>query len=283
MKGFNNIGNTCYLNAGLQLLIRNTELCKVILNYSDKSIILNKISIIILEYNNNKDNNSINPYEIKRIVEERQNIFNGFRQQDSTEFIIYLLDIIDEEIKKINSNSKEIENIFEINLNVRIKCKFINCLEVYNIKEKNNFLFLNITDNCNTLDDCYREFKSSNMLDEDNQYFCKKCDTKRVASKRYQIIDWPNYLLINLKRFNQINNQIKESKPIDIPMFWRHNMELIGVVIHSGSVSSGHYIYIGKEQNKWYLFNDNQVTEIFENDINNKINSAYFLIYKKNI
>lgn len=283
MKGFNNIGNTCYLNAGLQLLIQNIELCKLILNYSNKSIILNKISKIILEYYDSNNNNSINPCEIKNIVQDRNNIFNGFNQQDSTEFIIFLLNIIDEEIKKINCNSKEIENIFGINLNVKIKCNFINCIEVSKIKEKNFFLFLNITDKCNTLDDCYNEFKSINILNNNNQYFCDKCNTKRDASKRYKIIDWSNYLLINLKRFNQNGMKlIKETKLIEIPMIWKYNMELIGAIIHSGSISSGHYVYIGKKENKWYLFNDNQINEIFDYDIKNKINSAYLLIYKKN-
>lgn len=283
MKGFNNIGNTCYLNAGLQLLIQNIELCKLILNYSNKSIILNKISKIILEYYDSSNNNSINPCEIKNIVQDRNNIFNGFNQQDSTEFIIFLLNIIDEEIKKINCNSKEIENIFGINLNVKIKCNFINCIEVSKIKETNFFLFLNITDKCNTLDDCYNEFKSINILNNNNQYFCDKCNTKRDASKRYKIIDWSNYLLINLKRFNQNGMKlIKETKLIEIPMIWKYNMELIGAIIHSGSISSGHYVYIGKKENKWYLFNDNQINEIFDYDIKNKISSAYLLIYKKN-
>ena len=280
MKGFNNIGNTCYLNAGLQLLIRNFDLCKIIIKYSNKSEILNKLSNIILEYYDD-NTNTIDPYEIKKILENRQIIFNGFTQQDSTEFIILLLNIIDEEIKNCDPDSSELENIFGLNLNVIIKCKFIECLQIKDISEKNILLILDITDNCYTLDDCYRKFKSKNILDKDNQYFCEKCNTKRIASKRYQVINWPNYLLIYLKRFNQVGTRIlKQSKSIEIPMIWRHNMHLTGAVIHYGSTSSGHYVYIGKDNNKWYLFNDNQVTEIFDNEINNKLNSAYYLIYK---
>ena len=113
MKGFNNMGNTCYLNAGLQMIVQNVELCKLILTYSQQSQILNKISTIILDYHNG-ETNSITPSEIKRMVEKEHNIFYGCGQQDSTEFVICLLNIIDDEIKKIDLNSKRIENIFGI-------------------------------------------------------------------------------------------------------------------------------------------------------------------------
>ena len=47
MKGFNNIGNTCYLNAGLQMLIQNKLLCNLILKYSQQSQILKIIGNFI--------------------------------------------------------------------------------------------------------------------------------------------------------------------------------------------------------------------------------------------
>jgi len=281
MKGFNNMGNTCYLNAGLQMIIQNIDLCNLVLKYSQQSIILNKIGNVMLEYHNSQNN--ITPIEIKKIVEERQKIFYGYEQQDSFEFIICLLNIIEEEIKKIDINSNGIENIFGINMNVRIKCKYNTCLQISNTKEINNFLLLDIDQDSSTLDDLYRKFKSSEMLFDDNEYFCEKCNCKRIASKRYQVISWPNYLLINLKRFKQNgNNLTKENKHIDINVSWRHDMELIGAVIHYGNINGGHYVYVGKHLNNWFLFNDNSVSEIkSENELNNILNFAYLLAYKK--
>ena len=282
MKGFNNMGNTCYLNAGLQMIIQNIELCKLILKYSQQSLILNKISFVISEYYNDSSK-SITPNEIKKIVEEKHNIFNGCGQQDSTEFVICLLNIIDDEIKKIDTNSKGIDDIFGINLNVRIKCKYNDCLQIYNNKEKNNFLILDIEPGMSTLDDLYRNFKSSDILDKDNQFYCEKCQTKRIASKRYQIIDWPNYLFISLKRFKQNGmNLTKQSQPIEINLLWRHGFSLVGAIIHYGNINSGHYVYIGKQSNKWYLFNDAYVSEIkSDGELNKILNNAYWLAYKK--
>ena len=277
------MGNTCYLNAGLQMIIQNVDLCKLVLNYSQQSIILNKIGVLISEYYNGQPN-PITPNEIKKIVEEKQKIFSGCGQQDSTEFVICLLNIIDDEIKKIDSNSKGIEDIFGINLNVRIKCKYMDCLQIYNNKENNNFIILDIDQESSSLDDLYRKFKSSEMLNEDNQFFCEKCNTKRIASKRYQITDWPNYLFISLKRFKQIgNNLTKESRHIDINLSWRHDMVLVGAIIHYGNINSGHYVYVGKQSNNnWYIYNDTYVSEIkSENELTNILNNAYWLAYKK--
>ena len=50
IKGFNNIGNTCYLNSGLQLLIQNPDFCKIILQNSNKSENLQIMSNFIKEY-----------------------------------------------------------------------------------------------------------------------------------------------------------------------------------------------------------------------------------------
>lgn len=283
MKGFNNIGNTCYLNAGLQMLIQNKLLCNLILKYSQQSPILKIIGNFINEYYSGS-NQAITPIDIKRIVEEKQDLFCGYNQQDSTEFIVYLLNIIDEEIKKINPTSSGIEQIFGIQINSRIKCKLKSCLKLYNKCEYNNILLLDIDLHCKSLDDAYRTFKSSDKLETDNKYFCESCNDKRVASKRNEIKEWPQYLFVWLKRYSQVGRNImKNSQPIKIDIEWRHQNSLQGAVIHSGDLYGGHYVYVGKQDdNKWYLFNDSSVSEIRSmEELDIHLSNAYWLCYKK--
>ena len=257
------------------MLIQNKALCDLILKNSNGSDILQKISNFIKEYYDNTTNNIINPIEIKKIIESKQEIFQGFQQQDSTEFILYLINIIDEELHGIKT-------LFGIELNVRVKCKLKNCLKIYNHKEESNILLLDIQSDTNTLDDAYRNFKSSEKLDNDNKYFCENCNTKIVASKRTEITLWPNYLFIWLKRYSQNGKYItKNSQDIKIPLKWRHDLELQGGVIHYGNLNGGHYVYIGKYNNKWYIFNDSSVNEIGINELEIQISKAYWLWYKK--
>lgn len=281
MKGFINIGNTCYLNSGLQMLIQNGDLCELILKYSAQSKVLNKISKFINEYYSPGDI-PISPLEIKKIVEQKQDMFMGWNQHDSTEFIVHLLDTIDEEIKKIEPESHGIEPIFKIDFTVHVKCKLRSCLKIYSHNEKNNFLLLDIDDKCTSLNDAYRNHKSSEKLDSDNKYFCENCSDKRIASKRCEISKWPKYLFIWLKRFSQNGRKItKNTQPIDVDLEWRHGNKLQGDVIHSGGLNGGHYIYVGKQNNQWYIFDDSSVTEISsEDELKELISTAYWLCYK---
>ena len=113
MKGFNNLGNTCYLNSGLQMLIQNRDLCNMIRAFRDKSEILNKLSEFIDEYYNNRKN-SLSPTFIKEIASGRNSIFMGFQQQDSSEFIVFMLDFINNEVNKVCSAKNLIDKIFEL-------------------------------------------------------------------------------------------------------------------------------------------------------------------------
>lgn len=284
MKGFDNIGNTCYLNAGLQLLIQNRDLCNIVLSFRDKSNILKIVAKLIEEYYNDK-NCSINPIEIKKLVTSRNRIFNGFQQQDSSEFIIFFLDLLNSEINKIIPNKNLLDKIYELQITTSTKCKVLECLTVSTNNELSTMLMLEVSSECNTLDDCYRISKQKIKLEGDDKYYCEKCKKKRIASQKKEITKWPKNLIIFLRRFNQTGSRMsKFSQEIKVPIEWRHDYKLKGVVYHSGSLHGGHYVYAGLDiiQNgKWRLFNDSSVSELSNNALANIVNNGYIYYFTK--
>lgn len=259
-KGLNNIGNTCYLNSGLQMILHNKDLCEIILNNSCTNSKLLELSNFINEYHNSNDN-SITPLYIKNFISLKNNIFQGFRQQDASEFIIYMLDAINDEVN--------INKLYEHVLNISIKCKLKICLNVSKHQEKNNFMIFNIKKEFTNLDDCYNEYTEIFKFENDYLYNCNKCNRNVIALKKTEIIVYPKHLIIILKRFQQNGTRFsKNDNEIIIPLCWRNNYKLKGIIFHSGSLFGGHYVYIGNYNNKWYLFNDNDVSELNNYQLN---------------
>jgi hypothetical protein len=56
------------------------------------------------------------------------------------------------------------------------------------------------TDNVQ-MEDCLREFKVTETLDEDNKWYCNKCKDHVVATKTMEVFRVPPILCISLKRF----------------------------------------------------------------------------------
>jgi ubiquitin carboxyl-terminal hydrolase 4/11/15 len=112
--GLFNIGNTCFMNSGLQCLSNCYELTKYfLLDYYENDINLDnklgsggKIAMIyrkLLEDLWKGDQNSINPSYFKSIFAQFVRKFSGYAQQDSNEFLIYLLDKIHEDLNSIST------------------------------------------------------------------------------------------------------------------------------------------------------------------------------------
>lgn len=270
-KGFNNIGNTCYFNSGLQLIIQNKELCNLIIDQPNKNDFLKELSEFILLYYNSPTD-ALTPDKIKKYTK-----FLDFRQHDSSELIINILDMINE----ANSN-KIVSKLYDTTQNIKIKCKLRVCLNISAHDEKINYLMLDLKNGFETLDDCYKEYKTRIKLIDDNLYWCEKCRDKRVASKRLEITNWSKHLIIILKRFEESGSRYqKNDMNLNIPIEWRHGYILKGFVIHSGSLHGGHYVYVGNHNGKWILFNDSSTKEISENEVNSYLKTAYVLYYEK--
>jgi ubiquitin carboxyl-terminal hydrolase 4/11/15 len=131
---------------------------------------------------------------------------------------------------------------------------------------------------------------------ESNKLYCDKCGLKTIPTKKVDLNYLPKVLIIQLKRFNYTpNRRYKVDTVIEFPIkdlnmepYVKHNLDnssllydLIAVSYHLGSLYGGHYIAVAKNylNKKWYEFNDANVREINEYDID--MTDAYVLVYLK--
>ena len=58
-----------------------------------------------------------------------------------------------------------------------------------------------------SIEDCFMEFKKTEILDEDNMWYCNKCKEHVRAKKQLEIYKAPPIFIINFKRFKQGGGQ----------------------------------------------------------------------------
>ncbi|EPS35218.1 hypothetical protein H072_11509 [Dactylellina haptotyla CBS 200.50] len=113
--GFSNLGNTCYMNSALQCIKSVEELSRYFIDGLHKKELnpKNPISsggriatmyaqLIQTVYNPNVGS-TVAPREFKGAVGKHNSIFSGYGQQDSQEFVSYLLDILHEDLNRIHN------------------------------------------------------------------------------------------------------------------------------------------------------------------------------------
>ena len=312
-SGLVNLGNTCFMNSLLQVLIDIDDFEKLFIKNSKKDNLFYFFSEL---YNSSRvtNNNVINPQQFHKALQDKasknkNNIFVGYNQNDPSELLMFLLDNFHDEIKrevemKINGTSKNITD------NLAIKCYEMkkktlekSYSEIYNL-----FYFIEINQIKNTktnvmeyvpqwssqlslplvnkssmiskiqLKDCIKYYAKENIIDDQNK------------SMKFKFWDLPNILVIVLQRFSSTfhkNNILVEFPLDDLDMSSyiigynsdKYLYELVGVCNHMGSINGGHYTSFSKKNDKWTLYNDSQSHLVKpENVISN---NAYCLFYKK--
>jgi ubiquitin carboxyl-terminal hydrolase 8 len=237
-------------------------------------------------------------------------------QQDSHECLMYTLDIlhkgisyeIDVDIKGDVQNNTDllmkqsleqwklfyeknysyIVEIFHGMFYNKIDCN--NCDFNENIFEPFNCISLNIPESGSTnLTSCLNQY--FNSTEKISTWNCEKCNQKG-CDKSIKSWSLPNYLIIHLKRFNNsgkrldtdVNFPIEDlnlteylSKDKQDPNNYIYS--LYAVNYHSGGARSGHYWSVCKNlDNKWYKYNDADITEFYDTN-NIASNNSYILFY----
>jgi ubiquitin C-terminal hydrolase len=270
--GLRNNGNTCYLNACLQLLSHSGKLTLELYNHMKKNeknltnVEKTLLYLIINKWFTNKIR--YNPIKIQTEIGKVNDLFNPLycAQNDSSESMIYIIDLLNVKFGNIFKN--KIKNHLQCNI-----CK--------NIRTKDETLNIISVDIEYHINDSIKSFLKREKLED--KINCENCKIKTETYKKFTLDKLSNNLIIHLKRFKEVNNRyIKDRTKIICPDYItinKNNYELRGVIIHSGTIKGGHYYFIGKNLiNIWYKYDDILVKKLYNTDI---INDGYIYYYEK--
>lgn len=154
------------------------------------------------------------------------------------------------------------------------------------------------------------EFTNLDELDEDNKFICKLCTAAqqkrcgrddvyalRNVSKSLIIHKLPKILVLHIKRFHlepvvrKDNDHVSFTKVLDMTPYcttecieeYQTKYTLFTVVVHSGSLQSGHYTaYVNVKDDKWYYTSDSHISECHNGFKEVENCQAYMLFYKQN-
>lgn len=313
LSGLQNLGNTCYMNASIQCLSHTMDLVHYFIskNYekdvskknhsrTEFHIVIRFIEVLSLLW---KENQTVNPKFFKMNLEGFVKRFVGYQQQDSHECTIAILDLIHKGLStpvemtirgKVNtlndSLKKQAAEIWKLNYSqsfsfiiehfygqLVIKTKCPECDYKSYTFDPYNCLSLDIPKIPEvTLLDCLSKSSQPEMLDDDNKWFCEKCNKKVNGVRETSIWKLPDILIIQLKKFKS-----KQKVNFDLNNFkiGNNNYFLYAVTNHSGTIHSGHYWAYCKRDSKWYNFNDTVVSPIDATKVISEEN--YVLFFKK--
>lgn len=123
-----------------------------------------------------------------------------------------------------------------------------------------------------SLEDCFAETGKTEILSEENAWYCNRCKELRRASKTLEIWTAPDILVVHLKRFSgERYRRDKVDVLVDFPLEGLDLTERVGckedgkeyvydlfaVDNHYGGLGGGHYTAYAKNffDGKWYDFN----------------------------
>lgn len=269
LSKFRNIGGvTCYMNSILAILQQTDIFCDYIVLGKFKENLINNINSeeiedsIIFQFHKlfsvslSIENGIVTPTTLRRVCASKDTFYNRWgshEQQDSPDFLLFILEKLIEEIGqkvtfipgKINHSNQSIENSFEllistIDYNKFLEKEFSPLTNLFNglghattvckiCKNKNSkfetfkVLEVEIPDEETDLNiyDCLNKRSENEELDDDNRYQCSFCGVKSNAIRKHLIMKTPKILIIHFKRFKKdMYGRIlgKNNKKIDFPI-----------------------------------------------------------------
>ncbi|CAI9773526.1 unnamed protein product [Fraxinus pennsylvanica] len=300
--GLKNLGNSCYLNSVLQCLTYTPPLANFCLRFLHSSncdvgaskekksecpfCILEKRIVRSLSIEAALDT----PLKINSCLRIFAEHFRVGRQEDAHEFLRYALDAchstclrlkrlqhqrrkggVDNGGNSGGSGNTVVKEIFGGAMQSQVKC--LSCGSESNKVDDIMDISLDVL-HSGSLKEALQRFFQPEVLDGNNKYKCDNCKKLVAARKQMSILQAPNVLVIQFKRFEgmfggKIDKPIAFGETLVLSNYMCKASEdphpeynLFGTIVHSGfSPNSGHYYaYIKDALGHWYCCNDSYVS-----------------------
>jgi ubiquitin C-terminal hydrolase len=256
------------------------------------------------------------PFRAKRLhiaIGKHFPLFNNFEQHDSHEFLVSLLDVLDEDVNRSlrSKNERRPKGLEGIELH-----RF--CHESKISELFHGFALTTIDYDCHhqevvydpfafwtlplpqghqslTFEECVNAWGRTERLQGDNMPFCEECGQQLPANHTQSVWRFAPILIIRFQRFKEGNdghfqkNNVPISYPMKIdasklqrdPKSCPRKYYLIAVVVHTGTNTIGHYTCVVKDtvdNSKWYEISDSYVRVVSKRQARPR--DAYLLFYE---
>jgi len=256
--GLKNLGNTCFMNSVIQCLSNTRLLVDYLLsdeystdinttNSSMKGSLVKAFAALIKGLWKPAAR-IIDPSSLKGAVQRFAPRFSGYNQEDSQEFLRYLLEGLHEDVNRVSVKPQPINT--EIDSDLSVEEQGMEAWKRYLRRDDSKLVDIFVgqlksTLRCSTCDyesvtfepfwdlslpipsrsgevslnECLEAFTKEEVLDGDEMPTCGRCKTRRRCVKFYSLYKLPRVLVVHLKRFSPTERfRSKLSSTVTFPL-----------------------------------------------------------------
>ncbi|XP_048191151.1 ubl carboxyl-terminal hydrolase 18 [Perognathus longimembris pacificus] len=315
--GLHNIGQTCCLNALIQVFIMNMDFTKILKRMSvPKGPEEQKRNVpfqllLLLEKMQDSRQKAVRPMELAYCL-QKYNV-PLFVQHDAAQLYLTFWNLIKDQITDMDL-AERLQALYTIQVKESLVC--LSCTRESSRNSSMLTLPLSLYDMdskpLRTLEDALHYFFHPRELANKSKWFCENCGMKTRRNQVLKMTQLPQTLTIHLMRFSIRNSQTEKichslhfPQSLDLSQILlteqedlseaaeqpEGQYELFAVIAHVGMADFGHYCaYIRNSvDGKWFCFNDSNVCWVSWEDIQCTYGNhnyrwretAYLLVYTK--